>query len=108
MVNLDASALAEVYAADSLPLAGDAASIRLLAAAGARADGLRLEVRSAQLVRRTAAEVTLRVADRLAAYEIVAADGRVLERRPGRGPVTWLVTLVPAGDGWRISALERA
>ncbi len=107
MVNLDAAALADVYAAGSGPLAVDTASIRQLAAEGARAEGLRLEIRSVQLVRRTATGVTLRVVDRLPAYEIVDAGGRVLERRPGRGPVTWLVDLVPAGDGWRIAAVAR-
>ncbi len=106
--NLDVTALADVYAARSAPLAADAASIRALAAAGARVEGLRLEVRSVQIFRRTPAGTTLRIVDWLAAYEIVAADGRVLERRPARGPLRWLVQMVPARDGWRIGTVARA
>lgn len=105
IANLDPAALADVYAAGSPPLGVETASIQRLAAAGARADGLRLEIDSTGLVRRTPAGVTLRVVDRMPAYEILSADGRVLERRSGRGPVTWLVDLVPAGDGWRIAAI---
>lgn len=108
LVNLDTAALAEVYAGGSSPMALDAAAIARLAAARARADGLRLQVESVQLVRRTPGRVTLRVVDRLPAYDVVGADGRVLERRPGRGAAAWLVDLVPAGDGWRIAAVARA
>lgn len=108
MANLDAAALVNVYAAGSAPLAADAASIRQLAAAGVRVEGIRLEIRSVQMVRRTPAATTLRVVDRLPAYQIVDADGQVRERRPGRGPLPWLVGLVPAGDGWRIASVVRA
>lgn len=108
VAGLDAAALAAVYAAGSPPLARDAASIRALAAAGARPSGLRLQVQSVRLVRHTPGRVTLRVVDRLPAYDLVSADGRVFERRPGRGATAWAVDLVPAGDGWRIAAVARA
>lgn len=109
LASLDAAALAEVYAAGSPPMALDAATIASLAAAGARARGLRLQVQSVQLVGRTPSRVSLRVVDRLPAYDLVSADdGRVLEHRPGRGPAAWAVDLVPAGGGWRIAAVTRA
>lgn len=108
LVDLDAAALAEVYAAGSTPMALDAASIRSLAAVAAHAQGLRLQVQSVRMVRRTPSRVTLRVVDRLPAYDVVSADGRVLERRPARGPVAWRVELVPARQGWRIAAVTRA
>lgn len=108
LASLDATALANVYAAGSAPLATDTASIRRLAAAGARVQGLRLDVRSVQIFRRTPVGTTLRIVDQLPAYQILYADGRVRERRPGRGPLTWLVELVPAGNGWRIATVTRA
>ncbi len=108
LANVDLTALADVYAADSAPLARDASLVRQLAAARAHAEGLRLEARSVRLTRRTANRVTLRVVDRLLAYDIVGADGRVLERRPGRSEKAWTVELVPAGDGWRIAAVKPA
>jgi len=108
LASLDPTALADVYVAGSAPLATDTASIRRLAAAGARVQGLRLDVRSVQIFRRTPVGTTLRIVDQLPAYQILYADGRVRERRPGRGPLTWLVELVPAGDGWRIAAMTRA
>jgi serine/threonine protein kinase len=108
IANLDAAALNQIYAAGSPPLAVDAAAIRRLAGAGVRAEGLRLEIESVRLIRRTPAGAVVRVVDRLPAYEIIDADGQVVERRPGRGSAAWLVELVPAGDGWRIAAVRRA
>lgn len=106
LTNLDGAGLAAVYAAGSPALEADSAVIRQLAGASARPDGLRLDVESATLVRRTPAGVTVRVVDRLPAYLIIGSGGRVLERRPARGGATWQVDLVPGGDGWRIAAVR--
>lgn len=108
LVNLDPAALAEVYAAGAAPMERDLAAIRQLVAAGAHAQGLRLQLESVRLLRRTPAGVTVRVVDRLAPYDVVGSDGRVLEHRPGRGAIAWLVELVPAGEGWRIAAVARS
>lgn len=108
LATLDVRALDEVYAEGSAPIGVDSDAIRRMAAAGVRPDGLRLDIRSVQPVRRTADLVTLRVVDRLPPYDLVGADGRVRERRPGRGPASWLVSLVPGGSGWRIQAVSRA
>lgn len=102
LTNLDGAGLAAVYAAGSPALEAESAVIRQLAGASARPDGLRLDVESATLVRRTPAGVTVRVVDRLPAYLIIGSGDRVLERRPARGGATWQVDLVPGGDGWRI------
>lgn len=106
LANVDLAALADVYAAGSAPLALDTSLVQRLTAARAHAEGLRLELRSVRLTRRTANRVILRVVDRLPAYDIVGADGRVLERRPGRGEKAWTVELILAGDGWRIAAVQ--
>lgn len=108
LANLDVGALREVYAEGSAPLAVDVAAIRAMSAARAHPDGLRLEIESVRVLRRTPERTTLQVIDRLPPYDLVAADGRLLERRAGRGPVSWLVELVPAGAGWRITGVTRA
>jgi hypothetical protein len=80
----------------------DRSRLTEVAQSGLRVQGLRLRTRSVEVRRRAANRVVLRVVDILDAYALRAPDGSVVERRPARGPRTWSVTLVRAGDGWRI------
>jgi len=100
--------LAEVYVEDSPPYAADVASLRSLVDAGNRARPVRHELQEVRLITRTAAGVTVEVTDEMPAYDVVNSAGAVVGSDPGRGPKSWQVKLVLAGDGWRISSLRRA
>jgi hypothetical protein len=94
--------LTAVYAPGSPAMVRDRSRLAEVAQSGLRVQGLRLRTRSVEVRRRAANRVVLRVVDILDAYALRAPDGSVVERRPARGPRTWSVTLVRAGDGWRI------
>ena len=100
--------LAEVYVEGSPPYAADVASLRSLVDAGNRARPVRHELQEVRLITRTAAGVTVEVTDEMPAYDVVNSAGAVVGSDPGRGPKSWQVKLVLAGDGWRISSLRRA
>ena len=100
--------LAEVYVEGSPPYAADVASLRSLVDAGNRARPVRHELQEVRLITRTAAGVTVEVTDEMPAYDVVNSAGAVVGSDPGRGPKSWQVELVLAGDGWRISSLRRA
>ena len=104
----DAGQLAAVYVEGSAPLERDTAAMIKLAHAGVRAVGLRLVVHEIAVVRETSDEVVLRVSDRMPGYQLVAADGSIMEVRSGRGSATWLVTLRWGSDAWRIAAISAA
>jgi len=100
--------LAEVYVEGSPPYAADVASLRSLVDAGNRARPVRHELQEVRLITRTAAGVTVEVTDEMPAYDVVNSAGAVVSSDPGRGPKSWRVELVLAGDGWRISRLRGA
>src|SRR5664280_168222 len=100
--------LAEVYVEGSPPYAADVASLRRLVDAGNRARPVRHELQEVRLITRTAAGVTVEVTDEMPAYDVVNSAGAVVSSDPGRGPKSWRVELVLAGDGWRISRLRGA
>ena len=100
--------LAEVYVEGSPPYAADVASLRSLVDAGNRARPVRHELQEVRLITRTAAGVTVEVTDEMPAYDVVNSAGAVVGSDPGRGPKSWQVELVLAGDGWRISSLRGA
>jgi len=105
----DAAALRRVYQPGSAPLARDLRRLRALRAAGARAEGLRLAVVDVRLLLERRQQVVLRVVDRMRPYSLVSADGTVLERRAGRGPMAWRLRLQRhAPQGWRIAGVTRA
>jgi serine/threonine protein kinase len=107
----DGALLDQVYAPASAPLAADRARLRAMLAAGDRADGLVLTVRSLEVVGVSSKSVRLRVADELGPYSFVDTTGATVQRLPARPLTTWAITLVRvvAGeDGWRIAAIARA
>lgn len=104
----DPAMLASVYAPGSADLASNTALVRQLAADGARVPDLRLEVRSASLVPAQASppdegRVLLDVVDVLAPYELTDGEGRVLERRAGRGAQRVRVELTRVDGEWLIA-----
>lgn len=100
--------LGEVYAAGSAPLARDVAVLTELTGRHLRADGLRLHVDEVTVVSAGTTSATLLVVDHLAPYRLVDLTGAAVMNEPGRGPVSWLLTMTADPDGWRISDVERA
>jgi hypothetical protein len=80
----------------------DQRRLRELIRAGLRAQGLHLRARSVSLRSRSPTRPVLRVTDVLEPYELRSPDGTLVERRPGRGAVSWLVTLSREAGRWRI------
>jgi hypothetical protein len=104
----DVDALPQVYATGSPALRRDRRAMERLAAAGLRAARVRLRAVEVRVVSSAEGEVRLVVTDVLGAYRLVDADtGRVVERRPGRGPASWLLTLTREAGGWRIWDVTR-
>lgn len=99
--------LDDVYAAGSPPLARDAAALADLTGRGLRAVGLRLQVATVSVVSSTSEAATLQVVDQLAPYRLVDRAGVVVATEPGRGQVTWTLTVTSAAGGWRISDVAR-
>lgn len=100
--------LGDVYAAGSEPLARDTAVLDDLRGRGLRAVGLQLQIDEVSVVSAGHEAATLHVVDRLAPYELVDSAGTVVAAEPGRGPVTWTLTVTAGADGWRISEIEHA
>jgi hypothetical protein len=107
----DAAGLRAVYLHGSPALREDTADLNQLAAAELRTRGLRLVVSSVTVREAAPGRVSLKVVDRMPAYDVVDAAGRVVRQVPGRGDRPWIVTLVPATDAvgeWRIAAIAAA
>lgn len=104
----DAAALRRVYVPGSAALGTDAATLRAYRSAGLRVHGMRLRVGALHEVSASRSAAVLRVTDRLEPYRIVGvgAGGRG-RRGPGRGDVTWRVTLRHVDGGWRIASVHR-
>jgi hypothetical protein len=49
----------------------------------------------------------LRTIDVLAAYDVLDASGRVVQRSPPRAAAAFVVTLVRTGAGWRLQQVTR-
>lgn len=99
--------LAGVYVTGSPALRRDQRRLAQLTGAGVRARGLRLIPTRVELARRGTGRVVLHVTDRLAPYELVGADGRVLDQRPGRSEEAWRITLARTPGGWRLVDVAR-
>jgi hypothetical protein len=98
------AALTAVYAPGSAVLHRELASLRGLVTHNSHARGLHLEISSVSLLARTSMTVTLRVIDRLPAYELVS-HGRVVAHHAGRSPRAWRVVLVHSDAAWRIVSI---
>jgi hypothetical protein len=102
--NGDEGALRGVYIPGSAALREDLASLRMLTARQAHARGLQLEISSVALLAQSSTTVTLRVVDRLPAYDLVDSAGHVLRHHAARDLQAWRVTLVHEAD-WRIKMI---
>lgn len=101
----DPTRLEAVYAPGSPALAADAAAVRRLLDAGQRAAVVRHTVRSVGELARSDTSARLHVVDVLAPYEVLAADGSVVRREPGRGERSFTVELARTAAGWRLVSL---
>jgi hypothetical protein len=104
----DAPSLRTVYAAGSKALAIDAAALRSLVASDLRARGLRLTLVAVTAVSVQPQHAILHVVDRLPAYDLVDAHGRVAAHRGERGLRGWRIELIRAGREWLIAAIRGA
>jgi hypothetical protein len=104
----DLSELGRVDAAGSSLLAADQVALGRLVVAGQRARGVRHTVRGLRAEDVARDRVTLQVTDVLAAYDVVDATGRVLQRTAPRGAASFVVTLVRTASGWRLSSVVPA
>ena len=103
----DPAALAAVYAPGAPALARDRETLQRLVAAGVRARGFRLQTRAVAVVTTAADRVVLRVRDDMAPYQLVGADGRVVDSRRGRPAADWTITLARVGGDWRVYDVAR-
>ncbi len=101
----DPTLLDAVYAPGAAPREADAAVLRALGAAGRTATGVRHDVLEVRPGAATAERVELLVTDRLAPATVLGPGGALVERRPGRGPSSYEVVLVPGAEQWRIAEL---
>ncbi|MGN6687136.1 MAG: hypothetical protein ACTHK1_06330 [Actinomycetales bacterium] len=99
----DQEALRALYEPQSQTLRSDLAALQALHDRGVVAVGLRLPVRAVSVVAVSGGAATLRVTDERDAYQVIDADGTVVEWVPGRGERSWVVGLVQSGGGWRYS-----
>src|SRR3954468_10217765 len=90
------------YVANSRALTTDQHALRALTTRHLHAHGLQLQVESVQVIKRGDRRVSLRVTDRLPAYDVLDADGRVVAHRPARGLTVWRVDLTRVSDSWLI------
>ena len=98
----DPALLADVYAPGSPALRRDQDVLMQLRAADHTTRGVRLESQSVQVVNASSRGAVLEVVDVMPAYELVAADGSVTSRRPGRTAARWSVTLTLVDKVWRV------
>jgi eukaryotic-like serine/threonine-protein kinase len=103
----DPGQLGAVYAPGAPALRRDQQVLGRLAAAGLRAQGLRLSPTSVTVVGRSAGRVRLAVTDLMPAYWLVDEGGTVVEQRPGRATRSWTVLLARAGGQWRVYDVVR-
>jgi hypothetical protein len=94
--------LADADAPGSPAYTADVATLADLRRRGLHAAGSRLTVLRVSVQARTPDAVTLLVRDRMAAYQLLTADGRVIIKQPARPDADHLVELRQQPGGWRI------
>jgi serine/threonine protein kinase len=101
---LNSELLCEVYSPTHPRLARDYEVLQAYADEGVMAVGLQFEVVTAELVSQESGLVVLEITDRVSPYQLVDAEGVVVDVREGVPEATWEMELVPAADasGWRI------
>lgn len=95
---LDAELLCQVHAPTNPVLAQDVDTIQAWADADIHAEGLTIEVVTAELVSQNNGVVVLEITDRQPAYQLVDEDGEVVEEKEGTPDTTWQAELVAVAD----------
>lgn len=104
---LDPTALAAVYVTDAGQRAVDVATVQRLRAAGASAvSGYATSVLGVEAGVIEPGQVTLTVTDALSAYDVMAADGRVLQHAGPRPARDWTVVLRREAGAWRLWSVQ--
>lgn len=104
----DATGLLKVYTPGSPLLAADRAALARLRAAGQTARGVRHTIRSVTASSYDSRSAMMRVVDVLAAYDVVDASGRRVQRAGPRPATAFAVTLMRTSQGWRLQQLVPA
>jgi len=106
---LDAGILDEIYVPGSGPWSADRAMLMAYREQQVRVRGLRIQIDTTTVERRTASSVTLRTVDHLVGGELVDRNGTKTPLPPGT-PTTRLITLTttPANPTWRITTITSA
>jgi hypothetical protein len=106
---LDLQALDRIYVPGSLPWRSDHALLSSYREQQIRVEGLRVQIDSSTIARRTPTTVTLKTTDHLAAGQAVDQAGAKTPLPPGT-PTTKLITLTtnPTTKAWRITAITQA
>jgi hypothetical protein len=106
---LDLEALDQIYVPGSSPWRADRALLSTYRDRQVRVQGLRIQIDSTTVTRRTPTTITLRTTDRLTAGQAIDQAGTKTPLPPGV-PMTRLITLTttPPTQTWRIAAITRA
>ena len=106
---LDLAALDRIYVPGSSPWRSDHALLSSYREQQIRVEGLRVQIDSSTIARRTPTTVTLKTTDHLAAGQAVDQTGAKTPLPPGT-PTTKLITLTtnPTTKAWRITAITQA
>jgi eukaryotic-like serine/threonine-protein kinase len=102
--DLNSELLCEVYSPTHPRLARDYEALQAYAESGVEVVGLRYEVIDTELISHESGLVVLEITDRITPYQLVDAEGEVVDDRAGAEAETWEMELVPSSDGsgWRI------
>ncbi|CUU60506.1 Serine/threonine protein kinase [Parafrankia irregularis] len=101
----DVGLLSRVYAEGSGARAADEEAIELMSSVGAHGRGGQQTVQSVEVVTHNASVVVLRFTASMAPFTVVAADGSVVDRRPGATSTIREVNLVSTPEGWRVTVV---
>lgn len=104
----DPDALAAAYLPGSAALRIESERLRALLDERLVVRGLELVLLRVEPRRVEAGRAVLAVTDRMPAYDLLDAAGRLVAHRPARAARTWRVELAKVGHGWRIAAVLSA
>ncbi|EFC79633.1 serine/threonine-protein kinase [Parafrankia sp. EUN1f] len=95
--------LSQVYTDDSAARVAGQDAIQIMVAVGAHGQGGQQTIQSVEVVTDSASVVVLRFTASMGPFTVIAADGTVLDRKPGAPSVTRAINLVSTPQGWRVA-----
>ncbi|MCM3885837.1 serine/threonine protein kinase, partial [Frankia sp. R82] len=95
--------LADSDAPGSRAYTDDVALMRTIVGRGAHSSPLRTEILALQVRSSSSEQVTLRVTDRLEAYDFLDVRGQVVGHQDAKAPLQRDLVLVHTAAGWRVS-----